>query len=345
VVNIKLKKKVIMKIIVLTPIKNEEWILDKFLKTCSLFADHILIADQKSTDKSVEIASNYEKVTLIKNENDSFNEGDRQKLLISQARELFGEGNFLLALDADEVITADSLYSKDWEKIKLASPGTVFLFDKPTPLFNLDIALRYRAGFPLGFVDDGSEHFPSEIHSVRIPTPKNAPTILLENILFLHLCFVRENIQFSKNRYYCSLEKIQKKRNIRIRRLMYNFFTPQDYFTSDNSEKIDENWYKLYDEMGINLKDFKKDTYYYMDFEVLKFFNTYGTKSFYKEPIWHFDWESCRLEGLKRHIEGIPLKPIKKPFKIYSLSLDLVFCLLNMITKKVREFRKGMLVR
>ncbi|MEZ7498690.1 glycosyltransferase family 2 protein [Flavobacterium sp. Arc3] len=329
-----------MKIVVLTPIKNEEWILDKFLKTCSLFADHIIIADQNSSDKSVEIALNYDKVTLIKNENTDFNEGDRQKLLINTARELFGLGNFLLALDADELITANSLYSKDWEKIKQAALGTVFLFDKPTPLFNLNLALIYREGFPLGFVDDGSEHFPSEIHSVRIPTPIHATYILIENISFLHLCFVRENIQFSKNRYYCSLEKIQKKQKVRIRRLMYSFFKPDDYVKLGNTEKIDTNWYKLYDEMGLNLKDFKNDTYYYMDFEVLKLFSKYGERLFYNEPIWYFDWESCRLEGLNRGIEGIPGKPINKPNKFYVKSIDLYFSLLNFITLKWRNIRK-----
>ena len=328
-----------MKVIVLTPIKNEEWILDSFLKSCSLFADYIIIADQNSTDKSCEIASKYEKVILVKNDSKDFNEADRQKLLIDKARELFGLGNFLLALDADELITSNGMYSEDWEKIKEASLGTVFLFDKPTPLFNLQFAFRYPKGFPLGFVDDGSEHFPSEIHSVRIPTPKNGKEIFLENIAFMHLCFARGNVQFSKNRYYCCLEKIQKKRKLTTRRLIYSFFTPNDYINSGGTDIIDNNWYKLYDEMGINLKEFKKDSYYYMDFEVLKFFNTYGTKLFYNEPIWYFDWESCRIDGLKRGIKGIPLKPITKPYKFYIISIDLFFCFLNFITIKLRKIR------
>lgn len=329
-----------MKIIVLTPIKNEEWILDTFIKSCLFFADHILIADQNSTDKSVEIASKYDKVIVIKNESEDFNEDGRQKLLINKARELFGLHNFLLALDADEVITSNSLYSSDWDKIKKAALGTVFLFDKPTPLFNLDLALRYCEGFPLGFVDDGSEHSPTQIHSTRIPTPANGSKIFIESISFLHLCFVRENIQFSKNRYYCALEKIKKQRNLRVRRLMYNFFTPNDYIQTGATGVLDNNWYKLYDDKGINLREFKDDDYYYMDFEVLKMFNKYGTKIFFNEPIWHFDWESCRLEGLKRGIEGIPLKPIKSPFKIYTFLIDTFFFFLNFITNTKRKFQK-----
>lgn len=329
-----------MKIIVLTPIKNEEWILDVFIKSCLLFADHILIADQNSTDRSVEIASKYDKVVLIKNENADFNEDERQKLLINKARELFGLNNFLLALDADEIITSNSINSTDWDKIKQTALGTVFLFDKPTPLFNLNLVFRYREGFPLGFIDDGSEHYPSVIHSTRIPTPDYGSKIFLENISFLHLCFVRQNTQFSKNRYYCTLEKIKKNRNLRIRRLMYNFFSPRDYIKMGPKDILNKNWYKIYDEKGINLKEFKEEPYYYMDFEVLKIFNRYGTKLFYNEPIWHFDWEACRLEGIKRGIEGMPLEPIKSPNRIYTFLIDHFFFFLNYITNTKRKIQK-----
>lgn len=328
-----------MKVIVLTPIKNEEWILDNFLSSCSLFADHIIIADQNSTDKSAEIALKYEKVILIKNGSQDFNEGDRQKLLIQKARELFGLGNFLVALDADEIISSDSLHSQDWQKIRDAELGTVFLFDKPTPLFNLQLAFRYPKGFPLGFVDDGSEHNPSEIHSRRVPTPQNCTEIFLENILFMHLCFVRENVQFSKNRYYCCLEKIQNKRKLSARRLFYRFLVPKDYIKIGGTSPINSNWYSIYNAMGINLKKFKEEAYYYMDFEVLILFTKYGTKAFYNEPIWHFDWESCRIEGLKRGIEGIPSTPIKMPSRIHRCSINLYYNFVNFITLIWRKIR------
>jgi glycosyltransferase involved in cell wall biosynthesis len=43
-------------IICLTPVKNEAWLLDRFLQATSLWADFIIIADQMSTDGSQEIA-------------------------------------------------------------------------------------------------------------------------------------------------------------------------------------------------------------------------------------------------------------------------------------------------
>lgn len=327
-----------MKKIILVPVKNEEWILDKFLRISSLFADHIIIADQNSTDRSVEIAKKYDKVILVSNENNQYNEAQRQILLIEKARELFGLGNFLLAIDADEIISADSLLAKGWQKIEEAPVGTVFMFDKPTPLFDKPKALRYKKGFPLGYKDDGAPHSASLIHSTRIPTPAHAPRVIIDDILFLHLCFVRKNIQFTKNRYYCVLENIKNNRSLRRRRLMYNYYKPEDYEKGDITP-IDKNWYNAYDKIGVDLRKFDQQEFYYMDFEVLKIFHQHGTKRFYNDPVWHFDWEGSRQAGLKMGIDGLPDKPIKQPPSARVLIVDFFYKLINTITEKVRSVR------
>ena len=51
------------KLIVITPVKNESWILEKFLTFTSLWADYIIIADQNSTDNSIEDFINWYKNT------------------------------------------------------------------------------------------------------------------------------------------------------------------------------------------------------------------------------------------------------------------------------------------
>ena len=73
-------------IICLTPVKNEAWILERFLECASLWADQIIIADQGSDDGSREIARSFNKVQLIENSAKVFNEPERQKLLIEAAR-------------------------------------------------------------------------------------------------------------------------------------------------------------------------------------------------------------------------------------------------------------------
>src|SRR5271154_3152689 len=119
------------KIVVLTPVKNEAWILPRFLATTSLWADLIIIADQKSSDESVQICKRFEKVVLIPNENPNFNEAERQLLLIKAARELVPGSRILFALDADEILAANALETAGWQKILKAQPGTAVLLEKP----------------------------------------------------------------------------------------------------------------------------------------------------------------------------------------------------------------------
>jgi len=79
-------------VICLTPIKNESWILDRFIQCASLWADHIIIADQQSTDESRVIAGRYSKVTLIENSSATYSEKERQQLLLEAARKIPGPG-------------------------------------------------------------------------------------------------------------------------------------------------------------------------------------------------------------------------------------------------------------
>lgn len=66
--------------IVMTPVRNEAWVLHAFLKTTSLWADYIIVADQMSTDGSRDIYPQYEKVIVIDNTNPNFNEAERQAM-------------------------------------------------------------------------------------------------------------------------------------------------------------------------------------------------------------------------------------------------------------------------
>src|SRR6476659_3715040 len=93
-------------IIVLTPVRNEAWILDRFIKCTSLWADHIIIADQSSDDGSADLARKYPKVTVVENDNPEYDEADRQKLLLRTARLIPGP-RVLIALDADEIMSAN----------------------------------------------------------------------------------------------------------------------------------------------------------------------------------------------------------------------------------------------
>ena len=75
-------------LIVLTPVRNEAWVLHAFLKATSLWADHIIIADQMSTDGSREIYPQYEKVIVIDNPRTEMHQARTRQLLFEAAKKM-----------------------------------------------------------------------------------------------------------------------------------------------------------------------------------------------------------------------------------------------------------------
>ena len=130
------------RIIVLTPVRNEAWILDRFLAVTSRFADQIILADQHSTDDGRAIAARYPKVALIENPSHGFNEAERQLLLLEAARRLAPGPRLLLALDADELLAADAPASPDWQRMLAAPPGTVLGLERVDLLNDLRMFRR-----------------------------------------------------------------------------------------------------------------------------------------------------------------------------------------------------------
>ena len=149
-------------IVCLTPVKNEAWILDRFLQCASLWADHIIIADQQSNDGSREIASKYSKVILVNNPSPTFNEPERQKLLINEARKIPGS-RLLITLDADEILTANFKDSPEWQTILQAPIGTVINFQWVNLCPDMKNCWIPNRDFAWGFIDDNSEHLARKI--------------------------------------------------------------------------------------------------------------------------------------------------------------------------------------
>ena len=77
--------------VVLTPVRNEAWVLRAFLEATSLWADYIIIADQMSTDGSREIAKEYPKVILIDNNRKEMHMAATRRLLFEEAKKIEGE--------------------------------------------------------------------------------------------------------------------------------------------------------------------------------------------------------------------------------------------------------------
>lgn len=325
------------KIIVLTPVRNEAWILHRFLQVTSVFADHIIIADQNSSDGSLEIYSRYPKVLVIRNESSDFNENERQLLLIKTARNLFGTGNILLAIDADEILAANAMGSSDWDRMTQAKAGTILYFEKPTLYKNTGLVIRYQGGgWPLGYVDDGAPHVPSVIHSVRIPTPKHAENLYLEEIKFLHYALVRLDAQAAKQRMYSVLENLNKTKKLKFRRRVYNsnldFSREGDRHESPNPE-----WFEGWEEKGIDMHTIEKSQYYWYDFEVLHLLNKHGASRFWWDDIWNFDWEKFRQYGIKEELLEESIKPIHSPKPLFLWIVKWYFQSINFALLTVKN--------
>jgi len=192
-------------LICMTPVRNEAWVLQAFLKATSLWADYIILADQQSTDRSKEIAMCYPKVILIENSCPEFNESERQKMLIGRARQIVGD-KILIGLDADEIFSANYIDTEDWKKIKRSKPGDVFCFRWANICMNQKEYWSPETYFPWMFHDDGKEphgNYVRNIHSMRIPFPiEEKQMFYVTDFKVMHLSYLNNFRNESKNRFY-----------------------------------------------------------------------------------------------------------------------------------------------
>jgi hypothetical protein len=275
-------------IICLTPVRNEAWILERFLQATSLWADYIIIADQMSSDGSREIARKYPKVILVDNNTEEFNEPERQRLLISEARKIEGP-RLLITLDADEMFTPNVLTSSEWQVVLNAELGTVFKFQwaNITPDLN---HFWYGHYFPWGYMDDGYEHnYNNKLHNYRIPFPADAKSFEIKEIKVIHFQFTDWNRMLCKHRWYQCLEVINypDKSAIDIYR---------QYHHMDEIDKIDifiipTEWINDYKSFGINILQINKEEKIWYDEQTLKLFDSYGIEKFKKIDIWDVNWD------------------------------------------------------
>jgi len=192
-------------LICMTPVRNEAWVLNAFLKATSLWVDYIIIADQNSTDGSREIALSYPKVILIDNNNPDFNEAERQKLLIDRARQIEGD-KILFGLDADEIFSANFTQTQDWQKILSSVPGDVFWFQWANIYSNQKEYWSPETFYPWMFHDDGIEphgNYVRNMHSMRIPYPIDEKQMFYVNdFKVMHLAYLNKARVASKRRFY-----------------------------------------------------------------------------------------------------------------------------------------------
>ena len=288
-------------LICLTPVRNESWILDRFLRCASTWADHIIVADQHSDDGSRAIARSYDEVTLIDNDHPGYDEQARQKLLIDAARNLPVEGTrILMALDADEILTANWMDSPEWDRLLAAPPGTVLRFQWANVTPSIKEGWVPEKKIPFGFVDDGSPHEGYKIHSPRVPVPEGAPSLVFEDIHVLHYQYANWPRMKSKQRWYQCYERLEhpEKRPVTIYRQYHHMDAAREA-----AEPFPDAWFAGYEACGIDMTTIPEQEHYYWDREVLQLLEQHSTEPFRKLDIWDVDWTALG-HALERSVNG-----------------------------------------
>jgi hypothetical protein len=306
-------------IILLVPVRNEAWILRTFLASASLWADHIVIADQSSDDGSRELAAAFPKVVVIDNPSADYSEVARQRLLIQEARR-FPAPRVLVALDADEILSANVLDSAEWTTALQQPPGTLLAFPKvelygSTERYYLHSVEDKNSWIPFGFIDDGTEHEGSILHTCRIPERADSPRFQLNDVVVLHFNRINQSRSDSRDRWYRCFERISfPDKNIQTIHGLYDFFERlRDRFHIRPSKP---DWFANYRKSNIDFSFGDMGTVFWWDWDILRMFDKYGTAPFRHLDIWSFDWEALRLEGQSQKVPGLPSRPIDVPRRV-----------------------------
>lgn len=259
-----------------------------FLRCAETWADHIVIADQCSTDGSREIAHQHKSVCLIDNASSAYDEGARQRLLLDAARQFDGR-RIIVALDADELLSANYSASGEWDKVLHAAEGTILRFDWVNVLPGYETCWIPSGRIPFGFVDDGSPHSGRSIHSTRIPAPPGAPELALQDVKVLHYQYTDWQRMKAKQRWYQCWEVLNfpNKRPVSI----YRQYHHMDARPTAQLHPLERSWLEGYERAGIDVKPQPPATTSHWDLQTLELIRAHGSRRFRRLDIWTVDWE------------------------------------------------------
>ncbi len=313
------------KIIVCIPARNDSWILPTVLGSVSMWADHIIVADENSWDGSDEVYKRFPKVQVVKFEPKEFNESNRRQVLLEAVRKYDGQ-NLVFGLDSDEMITAEILNPKVREFfISQMKPGMSaklqwIMLWKNVRQYRYDPVPEWSDSWK-NFVywDDRKINFNNvKMHSSRAPESTLDNAITFKDFRVLHYTFADWPRMMAKHVYYLALEKTMGSKvhpYILNRKYRWFYFQPKTGMVINN---IPDQWVKPFEQQGVPMKDFTPENLYWYEEEVLQFFQKYGLKAFKHFNIWNMDWEAKRQAALKLGRPGIYGEKIISPQPWYD---------------------------
>lgn len=275
------------KLICLTPVLNEAWILDRFIRCTSLWADYIIIGDQGSTDGSVEIAKKYDKVIFIDNKKMSdFNETQMRAPLFENARKIDGP-KILFSLDADEILTPN-LKSLEWDTIRNSKPGTVISIQRNDLLPN---GKYHNSGdYWCGYVDDGTPFVSGTIHAPRsiMQSGPEHDVISCKEIQMLHYKNMDKNRMMDRQRWYQCFELVN---NINKPIPIFRRYHYLDAIKKEDQFNIPDWWASEYAKHGIEITSIIHKSEQQWNRYIISYMITYEASFFRHLNIWDVNWD------------------------------------------------------
>lgn len=315
------------KVFVLTTAKDEGWMIERFLATCSQFADHIFISDESSgLDNSLDIYKKYPKVILYHNGESHVEISIRRQFLLNEARKVECNKRVIIAIDSDEVISANVLDSPEWSTILNAEPSTLFHLQWVTLWHNkywlrTDNPLFYGIYNRQIWIDDGKSNIPSVgSHGMHIAyNPMNAKkNVYLNDIVCLHYQCCNWQRMEAKHRFYRAKEKsiIKQLSDLAIYRIYGHIYSKNFIF-----KETLNSWFYNWEKLGIDMSSIEIEPITHFDIDVIHMFQKRGTNFFVKQDVWKTNWNN--LYDLAKNKNVIPnnfkfIPPKKNLFyKIY----------------------------
>ncbi len=281
-------------LIVLTPVRNEAWVLRAFLSATSLWADHIIIADQMSTDGSREIYKEFPKVRVVDNTSPYMHQAAARRLLFKETRRILnGNTNAILfALDADEILAGDFLHTKAWKTLLSSEPNDCFEWRWMT--LKRGDATKYFLSSALYWGVHVSDtlwngYFPdNNIHEWRLPWPDSCHSEQeLDDLFSIHFAQLNTLRQQNKVRFYqvSSLQDTKRYNAITLYR-QYHTNQPVKY------QPLHADAFSYYEQNGINILDLidRQDEGQHYTNEIKACFDKNGIEKYAVLDIWDNNW-------------------------------------------------------
>jgi hypothetical protein len=241
------------KIVVMTPVKNDDWILNAFLKAATIFADHIILLDQQSNDRTSEIIKQYEKVDLFENKCLEYNEKDRQELLIKRARN-YGRNNILIALDVDEFFSPSFYLESNLDWLRSLNPGTSISLNWANIHWNRKMFWKKKMP-PIIYIDDGQDNLDfNTFHRTRVPVKKGHKILSINTYDVIHLQYLDVERVKAKHRWYQLYELRQTKKANFVH--IYRKYHHMKTIAKKDLRLIPESWNLFLGSLGIDLTNY-----------------------------------------------------------------------------------------